>query len=343
MSELLAVAMPKWLIRDLLYERQIAVLCAPSGSYKSFFTLALCSMLAHEMPWQGRPLKRRRVIYLAGEGFPLFGMRRLAWFKHHRMVPADDALEVIDGTVNLLDDADVDAFIASAADALDSDVLVIDTLSTSTAGQDENTSPVMTKAVSNATRIGRAIGSAIIIIHHPGKDVDRGLRGHSSLGANIDAVWTAEKIEFGCKLMITVAKQKDGTAGKAFCFSVHHVPLGIFDDDGIEMTSLALEPCDTPQAVKEQAEDFGKVASVLKLDETLSINQIVTRLLDYKLMTCKRRMAAARVACAIPIEWTPSIQFGKNVELIRVPGSNGKAHNITMRLVADSVADSVVV
>ena len=334
MTDLLGVTLPKWLIRDLIYERQIAVLCAPSGSYKSFLTLALCSMLVHPMTWQGRPLKMRRVIYLAGEGFPLFGMRRLAWFKHHKMEACDDGLEVVDGTVNLLDDDEVDAFIKLAKDALDTDVLVVDTLSTSTAGQDENTSPVMTKAVSNAQRIGRALGCAVIIVHHPGKDLERGLRGHSSLGANTDAIWLGEKIEDGKKLLITTVKQKDGIANKLFCFSVHLVPLGVFDDDGIEMTSLVLETCETPESVKEQRNDFCKVASVMKLDESLSIAQIADRLIEYKLMDCKKRAAQTRVAKAVPTEWTPHEQFGKMVELIRIPAEKtGQAHKVTMRLV----------
>lgn len=334
MTDLLAVELPKWLVRDLLYERQIAVFFAPSGSYKSFLTLGLCSMLAHSMMWQGRRLKKRRIIYLAGEGFPLFGLRRLAWFKYHCKDPRDDNLEVINGTVNLMDDAEVDAFIASAQDALDTDVLVIDTLSASTIGHDENTSPVMTKAVANAQRIGQALCCAVIIVHHPGKDVARGLRGHSALSANIDAVWCGEKIEDGNKLVITTIKQKDGIADQMFGFAVHRVPLGVFDDDGVEITSLVLDPCDVPEHIKEQRNDFTKIVSVLKLDEnpSPSIAQVVQRLLDNRLFDCKARAAATRVSKAIPVEWKPCDSFGKKVEVRRVPGENGQAHKITMRL-----------
>ena len=85
----------KLVIRDLLFQQQIAVPYAPPGSYKSFVTIALCSMLAHGPEWQGRKLKRCRVVYMAGEGFPMFRYRRQAWFKHNAIPKEDDGFEVI--------------------------------------------------------------------------------------------------------------------------------------------------------------------------------------------------------------------------------------------------------
>ena len=66
-------------------------------------------------------------------------------------------------------------------------LVVFDTLSTCIAGQNECDSSVMSLAVANAKLIGRKLNCAVLIIHHPGKDVERGFRGHSSLLGDIDA------------------------------------------------------------------------------------------------------------------------------------------------------------
>ena len=84
-------------------------------------------------------------------------------------------------------------------------------------------------------------------------------------------------------------------------FSVHRVALGVYDDDEIEMTSLALQPCETPRAVLDRRNDLNRVVSVMKLDEALSIAQVAQRLIDNKLVDCKtRRGAEMRVSKAVP-------------------------------------------
>ena len=215
---------PNWLIRDLLFQQQIAVAYAPPGSYKSFVAIALCSMLAHGMEWQGRKLKQCRVVYVAGEGFPMFRYRRQAWFKHNGIPEQDDGFEVIQGAVNLTSTEDVLAFIeAMQADCDGLGLVVFDTLSTCIAGQNECDSSVMSLAVKNAKLIGTKLKCAVLIIHHPGKDVERGSRGHSSLLGDIDAEWriTRNGDDRVCKLKVT--KQKDGEYGQEFYFAATSV------------------------------------------------------------------------------------------------------------------------
>ena len=247
MSDMRQMTAPNWLIRDLLFQQQIAVAYAPPGSYKSFVAIALCSMLAHGMEWQGRKLKQHRVVYVAGEGFPMFRYRRQAWFKHNGMSEQDDGFEVIQGAVNLTSTEDVLAFIeAMQADCDGLGLVVFDTLNTCIAGQNECDSSVMSLAVANAKLIGRKLKCAVLIIHHPGKDVERGSRGHSSLRGDIDTEW--QIIRNGddrvCKLKVT--KQKDGEAGQEFYFAATSVPLGIYDEDNEEIFSLALSPVKLP-------------------------------------------------------------------------------------------------
>jgi hypothetical protein len=329
----LAIEPPRWLIRDLIYERQVGVFYAPTGTYKTFVVIGLGGMKVHSMEWLGRRLKPCNVIYMAGEGFAMFGLRRLAWFKLHGMEPIDDGFEVIGCTVNLMEDDEVDAFIESAGDMPSLGLVALDTMSTSVPGEDENSSMVMTKAVASAIKIGRALNCAVMLIHHPGKEEERGMRGHSSLGGNTDFVLRGQKIEDGNKVTVAVVKQKDGEAGKVVTFSVHKVPLGIYDDDGVERTSLAVQPCETPQEVIQRQSDLSNVVSVMKLDEEPSISSVAQRLIDYKLVDCKKRGAEMRVTAAVPIEWTPVDWFGKLAEVRRVPAEKtGMRHKLVLRL-----------
>ena len=242
MSDMRQMTAPNWLIRDLLFQQQIAVCYAPPGSYKSFVAIALCSMLAHGMEWQGRKLKKPRVVYVAGEGFPMFRYRRQAWFKHNGIREQDDGFEVVKGAVNLTSTEDVLAFIEAMQAGDEVGLVVFDTLSTCIAGQNECDSAVMSLAVKNAKLIGTKLGCAVLIIHHPGKDVERGSRGHSSLLGDIDAEWriTRNSDSMACKLKVT--KQKDGEYGQEFHFAATRVALGVYDEDGEEIFSLALSP-----------------------------------------------------------------------------------------------------
>jgi hypothetical protein len=330
MTELLDMPMPKWLLRGMILEQQIAVFCSASGSFKSYICIGLAGMMAHEMQWMGRNLKRRRSIYLAGEGFPLMGQRRMAWFKYHGLEYADDGVEVVDGTVNLLDDEAVNAFIGSAQDALDTDLLFIDTLSTSLAGEDEN-GPIMAKAVSNAQRIGRALQCAVLVIHHPGKDEERGFRGHSSLGANVDAGWLGKRIKM--KVKIKTIKQRDAEDDRVFWFEAHKVKLGIFDDEGVEVESIAMDVCDPPTDEEEAEGDLFLITQAMKLDNPTSVTALAKLVKDK--MDCEDRTAMTRINSAVPTSWTRCWRNGKQVEIIRVlPEEQGKRKpvRIEMRL-----------
>ena len=153
---------PNWLIRHLLFQQQIAVAYAPPGSFKSFVAIALCSMLAHGMEWQGRKLMPHRVVYVAGEGFPMFRYRRQAWFKHNGISEQDDGFEVIQGAVNLTSTEEVLEFIeAMQGDCDGLGLVVFDTLSTCIAGQNECDSSVMSLAVKNAKLIGTRLKCAV--------------------------------------------------------------------------------------------------------------------------------------------------------------------------------------
>ncbi|EEW57677.1 regulatory prophage protein [Ruegeria sp. TrichCH4B] len=74
------------------------------------------------------------------------------------------------------------------------DLIVVDTLSRVMGDGDENTAPDIADLVKNLDVLRRRTGSNIMLIHHSGKDIARGARGHSSLRAAVDT-----EIELICR------------------------------------------------------------------------------------------------------------------------------------------------
>lgn len=87
------------------------------------------------------------------------------------------------------------------------------------------------------------LGGMVLAVHHSGKDATRGMRGHSSLLAALDAC--IEVTRDGDRREWKVAKAKDGIDGTAHPFRLQVVPLG-FDEDGEPITSCVITPDEMP-------------------------------------------------------------------------------------------------
>jgi len=76
------------------------------------------------------------------------------------------------------------------------------------------------------------------VVHHTGKDVARGARGHNSLRAATDTEIEIQIDEDGARTA-AVTKQRDHSGGESFSFELHHVPLGN-DQDGDPVSSCVV-------------------------------------------------------------------------------------------------------
>jgi len=281
LTQTLAKPFPQWLFKGLCYERGVGVLYGESQTFKSFIVLALAGMLAHGMEWNGRKLKKRGVIYVAGEGAAMIGLRRLAWLKHHGLPEEDDGLDLIPLAINLLDPVEVADFIARMKEYDTDDALIpLDTLSTMIAGKDENMAEVMSKVVAVGNQISVELNCTVLFVHHTGRDGDKA-RGSYALYGNIDFEWKAIR-ENDMLVRLQVTKQKDGSLPHFF-FQAHKVLLGLFDEDGTERDSLALVP--TTQAemahtippgqdITTAEADCRSIALVMEPGQTLSRRQL---------------------------------------------------------------------
>jgi putative DNA primase/helicase len=237
-----------WLVRGVLPANGLAALFGASGSGKSFLALDLCAAVAAGgAEWFACRVKSAPVVYVALEGEAGFSQRVKAWQLHHgRHLP--DALRFVMQPLDLRNADDV-AEIAQAVTAAGAaaGLLVIDTLNRAASGADENSVVDMGAIISAAKGLQSRLGGTVLLIHHSGKDQTKGLRGHSSLHAALDAAIEVSRTDD--RRDWRIAKAKDGDDSKAFPFKLEVVEIGEHDD-GEAITSCVVVADETPNELR---------------------------------------------------------------------------------------------
>jgi len=216
---------PPWRIEGLLPQQGLAMFYGQSGAGKSFLLLDLTMAIARGVPfgYDNRKVNRGRVVYILAEGAWGFRSRVRAYQLHHKLTDADPAPLLVIVAPNFMLSADVDELRAAIDAAGGADVIVIDTLNATTPGANENAPDDMGRFLGHCRALQAATRGLVVIIHHSGKDEERGARGHSSLRAAVDT--EVEVSGGGEKFSIAhVTKQRDGEDSVAVCYRLASVP-----------------------------------------------------------------------------------------------------------------------
>ena len=99
--------------------------------------------------------------------------------------------------------------------------------------------------VRHVDRLREATGAHVMIVHHTGKALDQGARGHSLLRAAVDTEIEISRQEVSRQSVALVTKQRDEDTGTSIAFKLRVVELG-YDEDGETITSCVLQPADGP-------------------------------------------------------------------------------------------------
>ena len=229
---------PRWLIKNVLPQADLAVLFGESGSGKSFAALDMAVDIAMGTEWRGMTTKQGRVIYIAAEGAGGF-RKRLQAIALQRGIPLEDIhIGVIADAPNLMEKTDALDVARAIHAAGGADLVIIDTFAQAMPGANENAGEDVGKALAHCKGIHRATGALVMLVHHSGKDSSKGARGWSGLRAAADVELEVVRADEARSLSVT--KQKDGEDGAEFAFKLQTVVLG-FDDDGDEITSCYVE------------------------------------------------------------------------------------------------------
>ena len=247
----------EWLIEDIIPKKAFVALYAPPASYKSFIALDMAEAIATGRDWMGKAVKQSGVVlYIAGEGHGGLGARIKAC-KIKNDSPDGAPLYVIRAQINLRSSQeDFDNLISAINDLLETvgeklQMIVLDTLMRmSGGGFNENSSEDMGGFITQAGKLQAFYDCALLVIHHSGKDVTKGLRGHSSLLGAVDTELEINRLDSVINTgdpsvrgsgTITVTKQKDGSDDIAIGFDVVAIDVSTSALGFESVTSLAVQ------------------------------------------------------------------------------------------------------
>ena len=232
-----------WRVRGVFPSKGLAGVYGPSASGKSFLAFDMAAAIASGNHWFGCRTELAPVVYIALEGEAGFKVRAKAWETHHgRRLPT--GLHVVLQQFKLTETQDVKDIAAVIPDGA---VVFIDTLNRAAPTSDENSSRDMGAILEAAKCLQSTTGGLVVLIHHTGKDVSKGLRGHSSLFAALDAA--VEVSRKGDLREWKVDKVKDGAVGEIHSFRLQVEALGT-DQHGDTVTSCTVRVEGSATAVR---------------------------------------------------------------------------------------------
>lgn len=198
----------QWLIPQILPKEGIALLYGPPGCGKSFLSMAWSLCIASGKSWLGHEVLRGPVAYIAGEGSFGIGPRLKAWKQFHHF-QGDSGVRWFDESLALQDTGNFNELVTAFTEDFEQPpvLVVIDTLSRCSGGADENSNTEMAKVIAAADVLQQKFHCTVLIIHHAGKDRDRGPRGASSLTGNTETIIEVAPTDEGCR--VVCYKQKD--------------------------------------------------------------------------------------------------------------------------------------
>lgn len=245
-----------WLFKNLLLSSVFGIIYGGPGGGKSFLTTdmaltgALAAVRGGKAEWFGHRCKGFGCVYIVAEGREDFEIRLHAWRTENGVGP-DEVLPFVFLPTSI-DMRSSDADMLRLAQEINviseqmkercgvpAGMTVVDTVARALAGGNENASDVMGTFVVNCDKLKDLTSTTVLGVHHGGKELGRGPRGHESLHGAADfelEVVGATDDEPNCW---TVRKLKAGPAGATFRFRLKQRTVNK-DEDGDPVTSCVV-------------------------------------------------------------------------------------------------------
>ena len=195
--------------------------------------------------WRGFPVKQGGVVYFAVEGKD--GIRaRIKAYEVDRGIDESNSppLYITPQNVNLSKRDDVLDIIESINNIGGIKIVVFDTLSSASPGANENAAEDMSLLLSNCRYINEKTDATVLLVHHTGKDQDRGARGSSALLGAAD--FQLQIVRNADLRSIVVNKLRDGGESQELGFRLKMVPIGFDEDDAMVESCVIAHTEDMP-------------------------------------------------------------------------------------------------
>ncbi len=284
----------QWLIPEVLPRDGLTLVYGESGGYKTFLVMDWSFCLATGTPWLGRRVTQGPVAYIMAEGDYGIKKRSNAWMVRHERFFTNESdldqqipLRLYDKSIMLQDLSQIDELRTALHEDFPDDppvMVVIDTLSRCSPGADEVSNTDMARVLASADLVREQFHCTILIVHHEGKDKERGPRGASALLANIETAILVTPVAIGTK--VESIKAKDAPRFNPIRLEAQEVRFGPLPDDA----SLVLVPVvgrdeeeDKPQMTSAEARMYAllvKAGKELTYSEWLRAGQEEERLTE---------------------------------------------------------------
>lgn len=226
-----------WKVQGVFPESGFACIYGVSGGGKSFLAMDMALSMAEGRRWFGLRTKKAAVTYIVAEGQGGLKGRVIAWEEENKR-------ELPENVQFVLDDFYIGADVERLAKSIPTgSMIVIDTMNAVSAGLAENDVVDMGIIISNCKQLQKLTSGLVCLIHHCGKDAAKGLRGHTSLIAALDAAIEVDRR--GNNRVWKVVKNKDGQDGQAYKFTLNIRVVGK-DAYGDDVTSCSVFASEEP-------------------------------------------------------------------------------------------------
>jgi len=253
-EELQAMPPPRWLVQGVLLEDSIAAIFGAPESFKSFLAVDWAMSIAANRSWHGRTVLPGGVLYIAAEGARGLAKRVRAWKAEHHH--ADDVpFHLMRNELNLTKESEARAFAKSVVDELEPlSLIVIDTLNQTATGADENSAQDMGRYIASMKLLRDMTGATVVVVHHSGKDRDKGLRGSSALLGGFDTTVEVVRPDPACMgIVVRVQKQKDEERDPQMRFTLEKMD-----------ESLVLRPTMMAEAANDFRADYDPIRELAR-------------------------------------------------------------------------------
>ena len=224
------------LIEGLIDKKTFALILGEPKQGKTHVALSMVAAISQGVSWGGRPTARGLASYFAGEGGDDVKRRALALTGGRP--PSEFPFALFPGQFNVVTPAGVDQILkgidgAAKASGFDPVTIFLDTLSRGFGGQNENESAAMGLFVAGVDKIRERTGANVTVLHHYGKTVANGARGHSLLRGAYDTCLEVA----GRK--VTVVEQRAMTPAPAVSFQIITKSVGPNSEGKMVETAVA--------------------------------------------------------------------------------------------------------
>ena len=263
-AELKFEASSNYLLKGLINPGDLSVWFGPSGCGKTFAALHIARGIAAGEPVFERRVRKAKVALFALEGSAAFAKRIAAMKSSESEHPWEANFFAHTLPLALFSEKKLVDEVIEAIRACGAELVIFDTLSRTMNGANENAAEDMTHMVGLFDRIRSETGAHVMLIHHTGKDEERGGRGHSSLRGAVDTeVKFSEDLATRTKVA-TVTKSRDDADNWKFAFKLKPVSLGE-DADREPITSCVVVETNVPTQTAKGKKPTPRIQKLMSL------------------------------------------------------------------------------